>query len=347
MKLKNKKISYVCGIFPSKKVQNLDNAYFDEKTKNKIIRLSGIKERYVLDKENNETMMSLYKKAGLQTIETLGWKKDEIKGVIVVSQNHEYRFPSTAVLLQDELGLSKDCFAYDVVMGCSGYVYGLFCAMSHLSETCDKILLFVGDPINDFVYPKNRSIAFLFSDAASCTALEYAQGFEADFIFETDGSGRNAIIVPHGGSAHPICEESFKEYQDEDGNTNIKSCMEMEGLEVFNFTYRNVPSVILKLLKIQNLEIENISSFFLHQANHYALEQIKDKLNIKDESFPMNIKTYGNTSCTSIAILLAEEKLYQKSNVIMAGFGVGLSIGVVFFNKLDFKSELIFNKGGN
>lgn len=342
MKLSNKKISYVCGILPSKKVQNIDNPYFDEKTKNKIIRLSGIKERYVLDRDTNETMMSLYKKAGFQTIEKLGWKKEEIKGVIVVSQNHEYRFPSTAVLLQDELGLSKDCFAYDVVMGCSGYVYGLFCAMSHLNENCDKILLFVGDPINDFVYPKNQSIAFLFSDAASCTALEYAPGFEADFIFETDGSGRNAIIVPHGGSAYPICEDSFKEYEDDNENINIKSCMEMKGLEVFNFTYRNVPEVILKLLKLKKLEIENINSFFLHQANYYALEQIKEKLKIKDESFPINIKAYGNTSCTSIAILLAEEKSYQKSNVIMAGFGVGLSIGVCFFNKLDFKSELLF-----
>ncbi|TKX34350.1 ketoacyl-ACP synthase III [Campylobacter taeniopygiae] len=341
MKLKNVKISYVCGIFPSKKVQNIDNPYFDEITKGKIIHLSEIKERYVLNRDANETMMSLYKKAGLQTIEKLGWKKEEVKGVIVVSQSHEYRFPSTAVLLQDELGLSKDCFAYDVVMGCSGYIYGLFCAMSHLNENCDKILMFVGDSVNDFIYSKNRSVAFLFSDAASCTALEYASGFEADFIFETDGSGRNAIIVPHGGSAHPICEDSFKEYQDEDGNINIKSCMEMKGLDVFVFICQNVPNVILKLLRIQNLEVEDISSFFLHQANYYALIQIRKKLKIKNECLPLE-KNYGNTSSASIAILLAEEKSCQKSNVIMAGFGVGLSIGVVFFNKLDFKSELLF-----
>ncbi|RTJ40791.1 hypothetical protein [Campylobacter jejuni] len=86
-------------------------------------------------------------------------------------------------------------------MRCSGYVYGLFSAMSHLSKDCDKILLFVGDPINDLIYPKNQSVTFLFSDAVSCTALEYSKGFNVQFLFETDGSGKNAIIVPHGGGA--------------------------------------------------------------------------------------------------------------------------------------------------
>lgn len=342
--LKNKKISYVCGILPSKKIQNIDNPNFDEKTKNKIIRLSGIKERYILDRNKNENMLSLYKQAGEHVIKKQNWNKDEIKGIIVVSQNHEYRFPSTAVLLQEELGLSKDCFAYDIVMGCSGYIYGLFSAMSHLNEESDKILLFVGDPINDFIYPKNQSVAFLFSDAASCTALEYCHGFNVQFLFETDGSGRNAIIVPHGGSASLINCESFQEYQDSDGNTNIKTCMEMKGLEVFNFTFKNVPNMILKILEKNQLDIKDINKFFLHQANHYALLQIKDKLKISDECFPINITKYANTSCTSIAILLAEEKKYHQNNIIMAGFGVGLSIGVALFNKLEFESELlIFN----
>ncbi|EHN6901584.1 ketoacyl-ACP synthase III [Campylobacter jejuni] len=340
--LKGRRISYVCGILPSKKVQNIDNPHFDEKTKNKIIRLSGIKERYILDRDKNENMLSLYKQAGEHVIKNLNWKKSEIKGLIVVSQNHEYKFPSTAILLQEELGLSKDCFAYDVVMGCSGYVYGLFSAMSHLSKECDKILLFVGDPVNDFVYPKNRSVAFLFSDAASCTALEYSEGFNVQFLFETDGSGKNAIIAPHGGSANLIDFESFQEYQDSDGNTNIKTCMEMKGLEVFIFTLKNVVNMILKILEINQLDIKDINKFFLHQANIYILIQIKDKLKISDECFPINITKYANTSCASIALLLAEEKNYHQDNIIMAGFGVGLSIGVALFNKLDFKSELLF-----
>lgn len=340
--LENKKISYVCGILPSKKIQNVDNPYFDETRKNRIIRLSGIKERYVLDRSKNERMIDLYKQAGEHTIKKQNWDKNKIKGIIVVSQNHEYKFPSTAVLLQEELGLSKDCFAYDIVMGCSGYVYGLFAAMSHLSKECDKILLFVGDPINDFIYPKNQSVAFLFSDAASCTALEYCEGFNVQFLFETDGSGKNAIIVPHGGSANLISSQSFQEYHDSDGNTNIKTCMEMKGLEVFNFTFKNIPNIILKILEKQKLDIQDISKFFLHQANYYALIQIKDKLRIPDACFPINITKYANTSCTSIAILLAEEKSYHQNNVIMVGFGVGLSICAAFFNKLEFTSELLF-----
>ncbi|HFU4806106.1 TPA: 3-oxoacyl-[acyl-carrier-protein] synthase III C-terminal domain-containing protein, partial [Campylobacter jejuni] len=90
------------------------------------------------------------------------------------------------------------------------------------------------------------------------------------------------------------------------------------------------------------LDIKDISKFFLHQANHYALLQIKDKLKISDEFFPINITKYANTSCTSIAILLAEEKNIIRDNIIMAGFGVGLSIGVALFNKLEFESELLF-----
>ncbi|EFP2985278.1 TPA: ketoacyl-ACP synthase III [Campylobacter jejuni] len=342
IRLNNAKISHICGILPSKKIDNFDNIHFNDKEKQKIINTSGIRNRYVLNREQGETMLDLYKQAAFRVLNDLKWAKEEISGIIVISQNHEFRMPITAALLQNELGISKECFAYDVVLGCSAYAYGLFLAMNHICKECGKILLFVGDPVNDFIYPKNKQSALLFSDGGSCTAIEYCQGEEASFIFETDGSGSDMIMVSDGGSRNPINIHSFEEHQ-EGGSVNIKACMSMKGLEVFNFVCTNIPNSIDKILQLNSLKIDDISKFYLHQANYYALVQIKRKLNIKDEQFVSNINKYGNCGGTSLAILLSEEKLNFK-NVILSGFGVGLSICTIYFKKIQCKSALLFSK---
>ncbi len=342
IKLKDAKISYICGILPSKRIDNFDNIYFSDREKRKIIDISGIRNRYILNREHGETMLDLYKQAATRVLGDLKWSIEEISGIIVVSQNHEFKMPITAALLQDELGISKKCFAYDVVLGCSAYAYGLFLAMNHISKECKKVLLFVGDPVNDFVYPKNKHSALLFSDSGSCTAIEYCQEEEASFIFETDGSGRDMIMVSDGGSRNPINIHSFDEYQEGD-SVNIKACMKMKGLEVFNFVCSSIPNNIDKILQLNGLKVSDISRFYLHQANYYALVQIKRKLNIKDEQFASNINKYGNCGGVSLAILLSEEKL-NLENVILSGFGVGLSICTIYLKKIHCKTALLFSK---
>ncbi|EAL5741312.1 ketoacyl-ACP synthase III [Campylobacter lari] len=343
MIIENAKISYVCSILPSKKINNSDNQNFSQRVKEKIIRISSISQRYVLDRDKNESLVLLFKKAALYTLEKLKWNKSEIDGIIVVSQSHEYRFPATSIILQNELGLPKKCFAYDINMGCSAYTYGLFSAMNHINQFCKKILLFCGDSINDFVYPKNQSVAFLFSDAASCTAIEYEPKNINLFHFYTDGSRDNAIIVLDGGSKNPIKKCSFDEYVDINGNLNNRSCMIMNGLDVFNFSTIEVPKNILDMLNIQGINIDNIDLFFFHQANKLALDEIKRKLNIEENKFIMNIEKYGNASCTSIPLLMTEIQKIENKKSLLVGFGVGLSICAVYIENLYCETELLFN----
>ncbi|MBF7049335.1 ketoacyl-ACP synthase III [Campylobacter volucris] len=343
MLIQNAKISYVCSILPSKKINNMDNPYFNEQTKSKIIRISDISERYILDRNKNESLLGLFKKSALYVMDELQWNKEDIDGIIVISQTHEYRFPATSILLQNELGLRHDCFAYDMIMGCSAYTYGLFSAMSHINKNYKKILLFCGDSINDFVYPKNKSVAFLFSDGASCTALEYEENNANHFYFYTDGSRGDAIIALDGGSKNPVKPSSFDEYLDDSKNLNNRTCMIMKGLDVFNFSAVDVSQHILNMLQIMRLTSEDIDLFFFHQANKIALNEIKRKLCIGGDKFLININKYGNASCASIPLLISEIQNIISKKALLVGFGVGLSICAVYIENLNCKTKLLFN----
>ncbi|MBF7044874.1 ketoacyl-ACP synthase III [Campylobacter volucris] len=344
MKINNVKISYICGILPSKIINNYDNDFFDDRIKKRIINSSGVANRYILNRDKGESLLDLYVRAGKNVINELGWSVESIKGVVVVSQTHEYRFPVTAALLQDKLKINNNCFAYDVVMGCSGYTYGLFCAMSNISLYNDRILLFVGDSINDYVYPKNKSTAFLFSDGASCTALEYTKSddYENTFMFNTFGNKSDLIIVKDGGGKNPISADSFNEFIDDDGNININSCIQMKGVEIFDFISNIVPYNIHKFLNENNFNVLDIEKFFFHQANVFALNEIARKLNIDLEKMPINISKYGNLSCASIPILMSEEKYINANNVLLSGFGVGISICSVYMRKIQCNTKLLF-----
>ncbi len=347
MVITNAKISYICGILPSHKINNYDNELFSDRVKSRIIKSSGVENRYILNRENGESILDLFIKAGQHVIDALSWDRNSIKGIIVVSQTHEYRFPVTAALLQNKLGIHNNCFAYDIVMGCSGYTYGLFSAMSHINSISDRVLLFVGDAINDFVYPKNKSVAFLFSDGASCTALEYSEdkNYKNTFAFETFGDKSQLIIAQDGGNKNPISLSSFEEFVDDDGNINIAACMQMKGIELFDFMCNTVPNSILNFMKNNDFEVVNTEKFFLHQANVFALKEIARKLNIVDkmeELMPINIHKYGNTSCASIPILISEQGEIKSENVLLSGFGVGISICSLYITKLECSTKLLF-----
>ncbi|EAJ6141280.1 ketoacyl-ACP synthase III [Campylobacter lari] len=347
MTITNTKISYICGVLPSHKINNYENKLFDDRVKNRIIKSSGVENRYILNRSNGESILDLFVKAGEHVIDALSWDKNSIKGIIVVSQTHEYRFPVTAALLQDKLGIHNNCFAYDMLMGCSGYTYGLFNAMSHINLVDNRILLFVGDTINDFVYPKNKSVAFLFSDGVSCTALEYSEdeNYNNTFAFETFGDKNQLIIAQDGGNKNPINPFSFEEFVDSDGNVNIAACMQMKGIELFDFMCNMVPISILNFMKNNNFKIADTEKFFLHQANIFVLKEIARKLGILEkieELMPINIHKYGNASCASIPILMSEQGEINSKNVLLSGFGVGISICSLYMTKLKCSTKLLF-----
>lgn len=326
VKIKNCNIRHIETMVPSKIIKNLD-LDFDEKLKKKVIKNTGVEQRFVL--EENESLQELYTKIGKNTLETLSWSKESIDGIIVVTQTPEFQLPATSAILHGALELNKDTFAYDISMGCSGYIYGLYNAMSNIAAAdgaIKRVLLFVGDAISTIVNKKNKSNVFLFGDAVSCTAIEYdTKAIPTAFILKTDGSEYDNIIVEDSGLKNKISADSFIDYTDEEGNINSKSCLKMNGAKVFNFTIDNVPNIIEETLEFTDTKKEDVSNYCFHQANKFMINFLSTKIGVNDKS-PINIQKFGNTSCASIPLLLTDFKPSNKNNMLI-GFGVGMSMG--------------------
>lgn len=344
-KMKNCTIKHIETMVPSKIVNNID-LDFEEKLKKKIIKNTGVEQKHILD--DDQSFIELYKQIGLNTLDKLDWDKASIDGVIVVTQTQEYKLPATSCILQGALELSSESFAYDISMGCSGYIYGLFNAMSNISASngeIKRVLLFVGDAISTILNPKNKSNVFLFGDAVSCTAIEYdINASETPFILKTDGREFDNIIIEDSGLKNKITCDSFKDYVDEDGNVNSKNCLKMDGAKVFNFTVDNVPNIVEETLIYSQIDKEEISNYCFHQANKFMINFLSTKIGVNDKT-PINIEKFGNTSCASIPLILTEIKSSIKNNMLV-GFGVGMSMGTCIvdlenttFNHSIFKEE--------
>ncbi len=334
LKIENCKIKHIETMVPSKIINNID-LEFEEKLKKKVIKNTGVVQRYVL--EETQSFLEMYTQIGLNTIKSLNWDKNSIDGIIVVSQTPEYKLPATSCILQGTLGLNSEAFSYDISMGCSGYIYGLFNTMSNISATkgdIKRVLLFVGDAISTIVNPKNKSNAFLFGDAVSCTAIEYdINSTETPFILKTDGKEFDNIIIKDSGLKNKINVNSFEEFEDEDGNINSKNCLYMNGAKVFNFTVDNVPNIIEETLSYTKIDKENIEGYYFHQANKFMINFLKKKIGVNDKT-PINIEKFGNTSCTSIPLLLTQFEPKSKNNMLI-GFGVGMSMGTCIVDLKD------------
>lgn len=293
-----------------------------------FIKTTGVRER-----RNDKSIITsdLCLVAAEQLIADMQWNKNEIEALIFVSQTGDYILPATACILQDRLGLSKDCYAQDLGLGCSGWVYGL-CTIASLMQSGNikKALLLVGD--TGLFSPDDD---LLFGSAGTATALEYDQN-AAPMYFNmgTDGSGFDAIIIPHGGAKHPFDIQSL-EIIEIDGHKYNSLQSQMKGMDVFSFGITTAPKSIKKLSSFSGIEYTDIDYLVLHQANKKMNDMIVKKLKLPMEKAPLSLDEFGNTSCASIPVTLVTrlaKSLRQDHNRIIAcGFGVGLSWGSVFF----------------
>jgi len=259
-----------------------------------------------------------------------GIGSSDIDALIFISQTPDYILPATSCVLQERLGLAKTCAAFDVNLGCSGYVYGLWMAAGLVSSGLVKrVLLLVGDTISKITSEEDRSVAMLFGDAGSATLV--TSGCEDNQLFfnlGTDGSGYESIIVPDGGFRHRPTSDSMVRAEVDGGK---RSAMElvMRGSEVFEFAQSQVPDSIIELLAYAGSPVESIDCFVPHQANKFMLGHLCGKLGIPREKMLVGIGQYGNTSSASIPLALVTELQGRKDlgNVLLSGFGVGLSWG--------------------
>ncbi len=282
---------------------------------------------------NDFTTSDLGQAATEQLIADLEWDKKEIGALVFVSQTPDYILPATSCILQDKLGLSKDCMALDISLGCSGWVYGLS-VISSLMQTgmVEKGILIAGDARKQCFEEADQ----LFGFAATATAIEYKEGAEGfQFHFGTDGSGYDAIIKPVGGCRNQVTAKDLEPVMCEDGRKRHGFQTLMKGMDVFAFGITTAPKSIKKLVAEYGLNTEDIEYYVFHQANRKMNETIRKKLKLTVEQVPYSMTHFGNTSSASIPITivtqLADKVKGKKTQYIGCGFGVGLSWGTVHF----------------
>ncbi len=265
--------------------------------------------------------------------ETAALDAGRVDGLICVTQMPDFPQPCNAALLHGRLGLRKDCAAFDVNLGCSGYVYGLWLAALLLNGGgCQNVLLLAGDTVSRLTHPEDRSVALLFGDGGSATWLRRATGGGGSyFSVETDGSGYQHLIVPAGGARRPPDAGTREVTADEDGNRRTAEHLFMNGTEIFNFSITEEPTAVRALLDFADIEATEVDYFVFHQANRYILGNIAKRLKIPLEKVPMQtVERFGNQSSASIPASVCGELGHlltgpQTRRLLLSGFGVGLS----------------------
>lgn len=332
LEFKNVRIAGIAAGVPKNVVSNLHPAENDgvssEYSPEDFVKTTGVKERHV---SGTLCTSDLSFAAAEKLISDLGWDKSEIEALIFVSQTADYILPCTACILQERLGLSKECYAYDCGLGCSGWVYGLSQVASLLAAgTIKKALLLCGDAKKRADGPLDP----LFGHAGTATAVEYSEGSKGfQFHFGTDGSGFDAIITPDGGSRNQITPKSF-ELEEVDGKMMHRLQTHMKGMDVFGFGISTAPKTVKKLGEHYGFDYQTADYFVFHQANMKMNNMIAKKLKLEPEKVPSCMYEFGNTSSASIPLTIVTQ-LKNRADVptkyICCGFGVGLSWGTVAF----------------
>lgn len=333
LNVKNVSIKGISACVPSRK-ENTEEIYKWDGASS-FIESTGIAARRRAN--DSVTSADLCIAATEKLIDDLKWEKFEIESLVFVSQTPDYILPATSCVIQQRLGLSKECYTLDISLGCSGWVYALSVIASLLQNgTIKKGLLLAGDTITKICSPNDKSTYPLFGDAGSATALEYDVNSEGlKFLFNTDGTGYETIIIRDGGYRKPVTNESLKEVTKDENISRRSIDLELDGMDVFSFGITKAPKSVRQLCEHFEIDKDSIDLFSFHQANKMMNEMIRKKLKIDEEKVPYCMDEYGNTSCASIPLVLVSrerEQLKQKKfKHIACGFGVGLSWGSVYF----------------
>lgn len=248
---------------------------------------------------------------------------DEIDFVFLVTQTPDYLLPTTACILQHRLGLSTEVAAFDINLGCSGFVYALAVARAWMASGFGaRGLILTADTYTRFLAPDDASTRTLFGDAGAAVLVEWADS-DADvgaFVFGTDGSGANALILDGSG-----CRMPARGPQDQ-------GVIRMDGPSIFAFTLDTVPQAMEACATRFGRPLADFDMFCYHQANAFMISNLAQKSGIPREKAPLRMANRGNTVSSSIPILLAdlmsEGAIQEDMTMMLIGFGVGLSWAV-------------------
>lgn len=309
----------ICGTGSCIPVHSLDNndiAQFVDTSDEWIRERTGVVRRHII---TEETTVSMAAQAGKEALEDAKITADEIDMILVSTISSDVVLPCTACEVQKILG-AENAVCFDLSAACSGFVFAYHTAQAYIaSGMCRTVLIIGSESLSDLTDWQDRGTCILFGDGAGAAVVKAAEGRNYKIAAHSDGMKGEALT----------CKSRYvKNWKDiPEKDTYIK----MDGRAVFQFAVKRVTEVINEVLQKNEVGIEEIDYFVLHQANKRIVETVAKRLKLPMERFPVNLQEYGNTSSASIPILLDELKkdgtLNAGQKIVMVGFGAGLSWG--------------------
>lgn len=323
-------IKAVSYYLPEKTLTNSElETLFPEWSAEKVSKKVGIDSRHIAAAD--ETACDMAEKVARILFAEYNINPQEIDFLLLCTQSPDYFLPSTACILQNRLGLKTSCGAFDYNLGCSGCIYGLAVAKGLImSGTATNVLLITAETYSKYLHPDDKSNRSIFGDGAAACLIS-TEGFAeiGNFVLGTDGRGAENLIVKTGGSRQK--NPTGLSATDDDGHIRRDDYLYMNGSAILNFSLDIVPQMVKNILEKNNCTSESIDYYIFHQANRYMLNTIRKICQIPPEKFYINLTETGNTVSSTILIALKDclinNALHSGMNVMISGFGVGLSWG--------------------
>lgn len=324
-------ISAVDYFVPGQKLTNeMLESSFPEWSVEKIAAKTGIHSRGIASIDEFSSTMATQAAKKLLSRKTVD--PEDVDYIILCTQTPDFLLPTTACLVHRELELNHSVGAIDVNQGCSGFVYSLGLAKG-LIETgqAKTILLLTADTYSKLINPADKSVRTIFGDGATATLITSSkseQDLLSGFTYGTDGSGAEHLMTTSGNLRTPESLAGKNLFAEKNLEASLHD-LYMNGPEIFNFTLRVVPKLVQSVLDSAGLHVDDIDLFVPHQANSFMLKHLRDKLDLPEEKFVIDMGDVGNTVSSTIPLTLArlqdEGRLEAGMRIMILGFGVGLS----------------------
>ena len=302
---------------------------FPEWTVEKIDKKIGIKKRHVT--KEGETASDLAVMAAEKLFADNQIDRSIVDYLIFVTQSPDYHLPTTACLIQTKLCLSKNITAFDMNLGCNGFITGLSVAKAVIvSGQAENVLLLTGETYSKYLHERDKSNRTIFGDGAAATLIS-REGIAkiGNFVIGTDGTGAENLIVKSGGarSPKPINDLLFDNF----GNPRSSDNLYMDGPAILNYSLESIPSLAAGVLAKNGLVMEDIDLHVYHQANVFLANLERKLLRVPQEKYYVSIENTGNTVSSTIPIALCEAmkvgKLHEGMKVLSLAQGLGYTWG--------------------
>jgi 3-oxoacyl-[acyl-carrier-protein] synthase-3 len=315
-------ITGVQGYVPEEVLSNADLAKIVDTSDEWITSRTGIKERRIL---RNGASSDLAAAAVEGLLKKTNTSPEDIDLVILATVTPDYPFPSTANVLCDKTGM-KNAWGYDLIAACSGFIYALSTGAQFIETGRYKKVIVVGvDKMTSILDYEDRATCVIFGDGAGAVLLEpNEEGLGViDFILRSDGSGRQYLIQPAGGSANPASIETVE---------NRMHFVKQEGKQVFKFAVTNMAEVSAEIMEKNNLTSDDVDWLVPHQANLRIIDATANRMGLPKEKVMINIQKYGNTTAGTLPLCLwdYENQLKKGDTLILSAFGGGFTWGAVY-----------------